>query len=122
MKIKTDFVTNSSSSSFVAIGAWIEPDDLSIDFDKMQEEHFSSWSIEELKNNIGEVIDQLLQGTDLTYATTCYDSNIMIGMPYTKMRDDETLRMFKNRAKTQFEDVLGIDITPSHMEECWMDG
>ena len=45
----------------------------------------------------------------------------MIGIPYTKMGDNETLGDFKKRVQMEIKKALSIDQTPGHIEECWMD-
>ena len=43
----------------------------------------------------------------------------MVGIKYTNMGDDETLRQFKERVKTQLEKVFDIQKDPYHIEEGW---
>lgn len=122
MKIKTDFVTNSSSASFVVIG-------INMSLDNIPIEHFQQIkskikvTIEELKENPWDYFDPLLRGTDLDFSQGCEYGygELMVGIPYTKMNDDETLGDFKKRVQTQIKKSLGIDQTPGHIEECWMD-
>ncbi len=116
MKIKTDFVTNSSSASFVVIGSRIEisnvPDSI---MNKIQEKE--DIEVEDIQYNI----DVFTRGTDLISSTGYdYDGEIMVGIPYYSMKDDETLVEFKSRVKQQVMDSFGIEIEPDHIEECWM--
>jgi len=114
MKIKIDFVTNSSSTSFVVMGSTIEMDKVPQNImEKVQE-------LEEEKQHNLEVFTE---GSDLwTSVGYEYDGEIMVGIPYDRMKDDETLREFKARIKKQIMDSFGIEVDPHHIEECWMDG
>ena len=122
MKIKTDFVTNSSSSSFVVIG--INMDLNTIPIDKFQIiKSKVKVTLEELKENPWDYIDSMLKGTNLQFSQGCEYGygELMIGIPYTEMEDDETLGDFKKRVQSQIKDVFDIDANPGHIEECWMD-
>lgn len=122
MKIKTDFVTNSSSSSFVVMGIHVDMD--KVDISKMQNiKSKRTFTIEDFMEDPYEYLDPHLKGTDLTWSSgSCYDDDdLMIGICYTSMGDDETLGEFKQRVRDQVKERLGYDATPGHIEECWMD-
>lgn len=123
MKIKSDFVTNSSSSSFVVIGAHIEPDMIDLErFQKIKKKE--NVTVEQIMEDPYEYLDPMLRGSDLQYSQGCtYGEGLMIGIPYTSMDEDETLKEFRRRVKDQIKEKLGVEvITPDHIEECWMDG
>jgi len=112
MKVKFDFVTNSSSASFVVIGASLNKSEIVLQRGPES-------------GDIYNFIDKIMAGTDLDYSfgdCRVYDGDdVMIGIQYTKMKDDETLGDFKERVRKQIKDAFGVDVIPGHIEECWMD-
>ena len=119
MKIKLDFVTNSSSQSFVGIGAYINQYKITDQLKKLIIEKFSEAEVfDDFESNL----ETLIQGSDLDYSfgDPNYDGdNVMVGIHYTNMKDDETLIQFKERVQENLKERLGVETTSGHIEESW---
>ena len=124
MKIKTDFVTNSSTTSFVVIGVRLDLSDVPEDFIKaIAEEHQLDPKTLMDSENRYSFPDYFTKGSDLAYSFGSeYDEQLMIGIRYSEMNDDETLLDFKNRVQLQILEKFGVPVRPHHIEEAWRDG
>lgn len=97
MKIRSGYVSNSSSSSFCLLGIYLP-------------ENFSEDDFYDILNNkTFQTILYIENGID-----NYYDQKI-IGVTPDRMKDDETLAQFKERICQEFK-KFDLDVKPSELE------
>jgi hypothetical protein len=123
MKIKLDFVTNSSTTCFVVWGAMIKPEDIKDEYYQAIADK-KDMTLEQVKNNYYDAFEYIFNGTQLDFSFgPDYDSYAaMVGIYVSKMNDEETLKQFKQKVQLQILEATGLQVTPHYIEEAWRDG
>jgi len=109
MKLRTGFVSNSSSQSFCIHGEQIDANSILEALGKSEDD------------DVRDALEEALKGTQLEYYSID-DSDIYIGRPFTTIKGNETGKQFRDSAKEDLKKVFPkMKITTSDMEEGWTD-
>ena len=132
MKRKLDFITNSSSVSYVGWGVYLSKEDIENDkflkkcFENYKTRSYANQSMtfEEFKSEPKEATYYLSKDNNeiLKFSSgPCGDSYFIIG-PSGSMKDDQTLKEFKEQIIKELSE-FGIKVDKlEYIEECWRDG
>ena len=101
MKIRSDFVSNSSSSSFMMVGTWIDKDDA---FKILKEKNLISDKVDDAWS-IAEALEDFV---DLSCKPEIaeYAEDICIGLEYSDMKYGETRKEFGDRILKKIQKVI----------------
>jgi hypothetical protein len=108
MKLRQGFVSNSSTTSFCIYGIYISADDKS-----------------KVRNHFNKDVESLFRGTGLeVHYGSEYDDGMYIGMPWTRVGDDQTGKQFKQAVEDALKAVLkdSVAISCSSHKEAWYNG
>ena len=125
MKVRTGFVSNSSSSSFCIYGTIIEDSTENREMLLKFLEEKCNVSKEDLENlrevedmsEIGYEVEEQLKDLSSDY----YDDSLYLGRSWRSVKDDETGMQFKESIEKKLKEILGDKIKCDTHEECWQD-
>ena len=125
MKIRSDYVSNSSSSSFMLVGHSFDNDELIkiAEYNKLApeypEEHENPENYEEWEKwEIIEALEKRFPDLDFKYGIENFYDEVCIGMEYDKMKDSETKKDFEKRIADRLKELTGQEKSV----ECLVDG
>ena len=111
MKIRECLVSNSSTTSFCIYGTILNED-----------------TVEKLKKKFDddcmyEIADTMITDQKLDLSIHCPpDDQYYLGRSWSKVKDDQTGKEFKEDVKNQIKQLLDEDIKLETYEEAWRDG
>ncbi|MHA1468962.1 MAG: hypothetical protein ACTSSP_00220 [Candidatus Asgardarchaeia archaeon] len=120
MKIKRGFVSNSSTTSFMAYGICADSNEI---MEALKEtgtitdgedfECISDWTWDNRK---------VLEDMEIDCWLPPYDDTCYMGVSYNCLKDDETGKQFKDRVTAEMKKLLGDKFDFSIIEDGWRDG
>jgi hypothetical protein len=113
MKIRSGFVSNSSSSSFCIYGVCIDS------WNKLKDayQNLTGNMVNDDGDGYYDICDTIQNRTGLFYEIDYGSEYFYFGQQYTNQPDDKTFGQFKEETNNKIKEVFGEDVKASHIEE-----
>jgi len=120
MKIRSGWVSNSSTTSFALMGERFDVDELAEHFGLVTGEDDDD---EDKYEKIDDTIDEKTAGVKELYTYTWWDGDcVYVGVEIDDMKDDETKAQFRERVRELIRENLGLESKPDWIVESITDG
>ena len=115
MKIRTDYVSNSSSSSFMLVGQAFDDNELEKAWKKLHPDKEEPASTYDMPYDIAYELE-----LEYNHGIEDYYERYVFGLPFSDMKDDETKKQFMDRVAASlskaFENVCVKEIVDGGYE------
>ena len=117
MKIRNGFVSNSSSSSFLIYGIYMEEDAILAAFNEKIDE-----DSDDCDEDMYEILEEKFDRTSFSFHQPYGEGDWAIGRSWSSVRDNETGREFKDSVEVKLKELFGENLKFGTLEDAWRDG